>query len=337
MRDASVVATLVLTIAIAALVLLILAQQIVHRIKRRARLILRPACELALAEYLADENAVGPPPPRSRREQVVLRQVALAALIEVRGRERARLTELLERTGIVACTVTELGARRRITRRRAADMLAEIRSEHARSALVTGLGDSDPATRLGCARALVEVRDGDSADRVVEVAAADADTSPGAVGDVFLGIAAWKPSLLGGAMSTATSPALRRMLAAIVGELRLAEHAALLRAALDDPDDELASRSARGLGLIGDDASVETLARVLGDTGRVQRVRATAAMALGWIGDRRALASLRTAASSPDWAVSTAAADALVLLGADPAATPAPSADTEGGLAVAAA
>jgi HEAT repeat protein len=330
---ASVVATLVLIIAIAALVLLILAQQIVHRIKRRARLVLRPAYELAVAEYLADEHAPGPPPPRSRREHVVLRQVALAALIELRGRERARLTELLERTRVVAHTVAELGARRRITRRRAADMLAEMRSDQACSALVAGLDDSDAATRLGCARALVELGDDDSAERVVEVAAAEADTSPGAVGDVFVGIAAWKPSLLGKAMSSTSSPGMRRILATIIGELRLADHAVLLRSALADADDELAARSARGLGLIGDDGSVEALTQALGDVGRDRRVRAAAATSLGWIGDRRALAALRTGTSSPEWTVATASANALVLLGEERRTRP----DAKGGLTVAAA
>ena len=334
MSDASVVATLVLIIAIAVLVLLILAQQIVHRIKRRARLVLRPACELAVAEYLADENASVPPPPRNHREHVVLRQVALAALIELRGRERARLTELLERTGVVARTVEELAAGRRTRRRRAADMLAEMRSDQSRSALVAGLDDTDAATRLGCARALVELGDDDSADHVVEVAAAEADTSPGAVGDVFLGIAAWKPMLLGEAMSSTSSRGLRRILASIIGELRISDHTALLRVALTDTDDELAARSARGLGLIGDDGSVEALTQALGDARRERRVRTAAATSLGWIGDRRALASLRTAASSPDWAVAAASADALVLLGEQRGAT---RPDTEGGLTVAAA
>jgi hypothetical protein len=334
MRDASVVATLVLTIAIAVLVLLLLAQQIAHRIKRRARLVLRPACELTVAEYLADENAAGPAPPRTRREGDVLRQVGLAALMELRGRERARLTELLERSGVVAFTVAELTARRRIKRRRAADMLAEMRSAQARPALLAGLGDSDPAVRLGCARALVALEDDESASRLVEVAAAAADTSPGAASDVFLAIAAWRPELLADAMASATSPRLRRILVAIIGELRLAEHAALLRAAVADPDDELAARAARGLGLIGDDGSVEALTIALGDARRSGAVRAAAATSLGWIGDRRSLTSLRSAQGSDDWAVANAATDALKLLGATTAAHERDP-DTEGGLAVA--
>jgi HEAT repeat protein len=333
-RDASVVATLVLTIAIAVLVLLLLAQQIAHRIKRRARLVLRPACELAVGEFLADENAALPTAPRSRKERDVLRQVALAALMELRGRERAKLTELLERTGVVAFTVADLNARGRVKRRRAADMLAEMRSAQARPALVAGLEDSDSAVRLGCARALVELGDDESAAHIVGVAAAEADVSPGAAADVFLGIAAWRPALLGAAMSSTTSPALRRILASIIGELRIAEHASLLRAALLDPDDQLAARSARGLGLIGDDHSLETLMQVLGDSRRDRWVRAAAATSLGWIGDRRALSSLEGALHSGDWTVAAAATDALSLLG-ESMATPGRRSDTAGGLAVA--
>jgi HEAT repeat protein len=64
------------------------------------------------------------------------------------------------------------------------------------------------------------------------------------------------------------------------------------------------------------------------DADRDRRVRAAAATSLGWIGDRRALDSLRIALLSGDWTICAAAADALALLGDR-------RPQTEGGLAVA--
>ena len=315
MRAASVDAAVALSLGITGLLVLVLTQQVVHRVRRRANLGLRPAYELVVAEYLVDEGAPGPPRPKGRRARAVLRQVALAALIELRGRERVRLTELLERTGIVEYTLDELGSRRCLTRRRAAEMLGEMRSVQAKAALLAGLGDADRAVRLGCARALAELGDEPAAQQVLAVAEAEVDFSPGAVSDVLLALAARKPSLLAEALSTTTSIPLRRILTAILGELRLAEHTPLLRRALADEDDQVVARTARGLGLIGDDQSVPALAALLADGTRSDPVKAAAAAALGWIGDAAAIGPLETALSSGGWAVKTAAAQALALLG----------------------
>jgi HEAT repeat protein len=315
MRAASLDTAVTLCLGIVLLLVLILVQQAAHRVRRRSNNVLRPAFELAIAEYLGEESAPGPPPPKGRREQAVFRQVALAALVELRGQERTRLTELLERTGIVTRTVAELGSRRRLTRRRAADMLAEIQSVEEKPALLAGLEDADRAVRLGCARALAELGDEPSALLVLGVAEAEVDFSPGAVTDVLLALAASKPSLLADALGTTTSSPLRRILAAILGEFRLAEYAPLLRGLLADEDEEVVARAARGLGLIGDHESVYGLVGVLGDDARSDRVKASAAAALGWIGDAAATAPLQAARSSGGWIVETAAAQALALLG----------------------
>jgi HEAT repeat protein len=54
---------------------------------------------------------------------------------------------------------------------------------------------------------------------------------------------------------------------------------------------------------------------VLGDGARSDPVKASAAAALGWIGDAAATAPLEEALSSGGWIVEMAAAQALALLG----------------------
>ncbi len=315
MRAESVDAATGLLVAIVVLLLVIAGQQAYHRVRRRRDAVLRPALERALAAHLADEDEPAPA-PATRQERLVLRQVALAALLELRGVERQRVTALLEATGVVADTVRELGSRRRLRRRRAADMLADIRSASARPALVERLEDRDRAVRLASARALAELGEVEDLPRALAVAERDVDASPGAVSDVLLAVAATQPGLLAETLSRPGPDALRRLVVAILGELRLAEYAPQLRDALGSPDEEVVARSARGLGLIGDDQAVEALGLVVADASRADATRAAAATSLGWIGDPRGVGPLATALLSGRWTLESSAAQALALLGA---------------------
>jgi len=105
----------------------------------------------------------------------------------------------------------------------------------------------------------------------------------------------------------------RTLAAAVVGELRLSEHAPLLRDCLEG-DDDLATRAARGLGLIGDGEAVPALVALLADPGRGPSVRVAAATALGAIGDPRAALVLGWQLRSQDWSVRAAAEAALPFL-----------------------
>jgi len=128
------------------------------RPRRRRRAELRPGSERTLAVYLASGEGASPPAVASGGlARAVFRKVALDALAELRGRERQRLTDLLESSGIVEQVVHGLASRTRRSRRAAADALGVIRSAQAEQALERGLADRDVLVRLACARALAEL------------------------------------------------------------------------------------------------------------------------------------------------------------------------------------
>ena len=310
MRDAAVG----LIGGILVLIGIILVARVAGRWRRRRDLPLRAGYELALAAYLA-EVETKPPQPSGANERRVLRSVALASLIELRGRERRRLTELLEDTGIVAETARELRSRRRRARRQAADALAEIRSLQAESALRAGLGDPDHAVRLACGRALAELGDEETIDELLAVAEDEIERSPGMVADLLLALAAHEPRLLAEAFEATSSIRLQRLLAAIFGECRFVDEAPLLREALGAGDEELVACAAHGLGLIGDVEAGEPLLGLLADRSRPLSIRAAAAESLGRIGDPAAVPGLEAALASGDWTLEQNAAEALSLLG----------------------
>jgi HEAT repeat protein len=100
----------------------------------------------------------------------------------------------------------------------------------------------------------------------------------------------------------------------LAGEMRLAEHAPLLLACLDDRDD-LAVPAARGLGLIGEVDAVGPLREVMCDECRGRDVRAAAARALGSIGQPGAVPALEAQLQAADWVLQAAAAQALARMG----------------------
>ena len=124
------------------------------------------------------------------------------------------------------------------------------------------------------------------------------------------------PDGIAEALDEGRSQAGRRLAAGVVTELRLADQAPVLRAALQDPDDELVSRVARGLGAIGDADSVDDLLAIVESTDRPWFCRAVAAGALGTIGDPVAVPALAELLESGDrWMMHDRAAGALAQLG----------------------
>ncbi len=303
-----------LAASVVLLVMFIFLSRLLADRRRRRERELRERFELALGEYLSDEGA-DPPPARGEQERRALRAVALDALVELRGRERERVTEALERTGIVGDALRELREGRPILRRRAADALAQIRSPSAAPALAEGLGDPDRGVALACARGLAELGDESFVPLLVPAAEAVADEFPAGAAEVLLALGANMPAGIERAFAATRSPEVRRLVAAVVGELRLADLAPLLRGALHDDDDELVARAARGLGSIGDADSAEALRDLLEDDERPLYVRTAAARALGEIGDASAVPAIERALSADSWALRENAARALALLG----------------------
>ncbi len=298
----------------------LLAAIVVRRFRadrRRARdLAMRPALEALLGEYLAAEQQEQPSLPAGRESRDLIRTIALEAMAELRGREHSRLVTLLEVSGIVAETVAGLASRRPRVRRAAAEALRQIGSETSVRPLSVGLEDPDLDAALTCAAALAELSDDSSIPRMLTLADRAAVARPGAVAAILVTLGRRHPTAIGDALLPEASIALRRLAAAVAGELRLAEHVPALREALGGADAELAARGARGLGLIGDEGAFAALAATVDDDERVWFLRLAATEALGEIGDARAVPPLERELNADQWVLQAKAAKALRLLGA---------------------
>jgi HEAT repeat protein len=254
---------------------------------RRRDAALRPGLELAVVEYLAAEDAPAPVSPDGGGAHRLLGTIAIEMIGELRGRER----------------------------RVAAETLRRIARADAAPGLVGGTQDPDIDTRLTCAAALAELADTGPIAGVLDIADAAAVTRPGAVAAILVTLGRRHPDALGDALGVGRSSELRRLAAAVVGELRVAEHAKALRAALADFDDELVARAARGVGMIGDAGAVDSLLTLAETRERAWFVRIAATGALGELGDERALAPLERELREDGWTAQAKAARALRSLG----------------------
>ena len=305
-----------MALAFAALVAKIVVGRFLADRRRAREQALRPAIEILLDTFLAAEEPRRPLLPAGREARGLVRAVALEELTELSGRERSRLVWLLECSGIVAETGAGLGSRRRRVRRAAAEALRQIGSEESVRSLAVGLDDPDLDTALTCAAALAELSGVTSMPRVMAVAEGAAVARPGAVAAILVTLGRRHPAELGEALRPGARIELRRLGAAVAGELRLSQHVPALRTALLDGDDELAARAARGLGMIGDDDAFDDLVAVVEDRDRAWFLRLAATEALGEIGDVRAAPPLERELAADAWVLQAKAAAALRLLGA---------------------
>ena len=301
-----------LAVAVGLLVPLIVVIRVVAGRRARRERRLRPGAEMSLAQYLAGSG--GTPSVRAAGERAVLLQVALEAMADLRGSDRARLAALLERLGYVTDAASRLHVRRRAARRRAAETLSAIGTPASAPAVITGLADRDVLVRTACARTLADVGDENAVPAIIACAERDVLAAPGAVAAVVLALATSRPAALAPLLGPDAAPRVRKVAIAVTGELRLSQHAAMLRACLADRDD-LSAASARGLGLIGDAQAAPALAGLACDDHRAPSTRAAAATALGSIGDATAAGVLESLAQNPDWLLRHAAAQALSRLG----------------------
>lgn len=314
--------TLFISVAAAlALVFLALVATIVirrmladRRCEREHRL--RPGIEDLLGDFISAASPQRPSLPADRASRELVRMVALEEMAELQGRERERLRELLEQSGLVAETALGLGSRRVRVRRAAAEELRQVGSEAAAGSLNAGLADRDADAALTCAAALAELPEERFVRPVLDLAAEKAVERPGAVAAILVTLGHRHPAAIGTALTPAMPIELRRLAAAVASELRLAEHVPLLREGLAAADDELAARAGRGLGRIGDDGALEALIATVEDGERAWYVRLAATEALGAIGDPRAVVPLERELNDEGWMLQAKAARALNQLGA---------------------
>jgi HEAT repeat protein len=298
------------TMAILLLALIVVIRLILTR-RQRWMDELRPSAETSVALYLAGDAPA--PEGGTARERAVLLDVSLDALSDVRGSERTRLIALLEQFGYLDQIIRRLGSWRRVTRRRAADMLATIAAGSAAPALAAGSADRDIFVRTTCAAALTGIGGPDVVPGLIATAKHAAEAVPGAAASIILGLGMHQPSALTPLLSADAAPAVRALAVAVASELRLAEHSEGLRRCLDS--DALAADAARGLGLMGEIAAVPALMAIATDKGRPPEARTAATVALGRIGSTSALSALEAQLGEQDWSLRAAAAQALHSLG----------------------
>ena len=301
-----------------ALIVAIVVRRAVSDRRRARNQAIRPAIEAAMAGYLAGDDPDPPTLPDSRGATRLARAVALDALAELKGAERERLITLLERSGIVAETAEELQSRRVRVRRSAAESLGQIGSAEAAQPMLEGLNDPDLDVRLSCASGLAELGDERYVAPILSTADEAAGDRPGAAAAILVTVGGRIPSALAHPLDLRSefSPELRRLAAAVVGALHIAQHAPLLRAALGSDDPELVARAARGLGMIGDMDATAGLLGLMQENGRPWFVHLAATEALGALGDPAAVAPLeRELTQGGGWSQQSTAAQALRCLG----------------------
>jgi HEAT repeat protein len=304
------VAGLTLTVALLIALIITVRGRTVGGRREEARL--RPPAERLLAEFLVGGTRV--PPMAGPYERAALLRAALEALADLRGSERTRLVELLDQLGYASQALSELGARRRAVRRRAAETLAVIAGPPMAPALTACLADRDVLVRTTCARILAEMGGEETVPMVVAAARRDVLIAPGAAAAVVLALGQRRPAALAPLLDPGGPPELRAIAITIVGELRMAQYAPALQESLSGSD-IVATSAARGLGLIGEPQATGALGRLALDEQRSPSARAEAVTALGAIGDRAEVHLLERLIAAADWPVQAAAARALARLG----------------------
>jgi HEAT repeat protein len=307
---ADVVTGLTCLVILLVLLLIVIRMAAIERSRRARRF--RPAAEASLGTYLAGSGTILA--MAGRGERALFLAVALEALADLRGDERDRLVDLLVELGFLRDAMLALGARRAVTRRRAAETLAALATPLAVPAVTAALADRDVLVRTTCACTLAETGGEDTVPAIMAVARRDAPAAPGAAASVVLALAQRWPGALAPLFARDSAASIRRIAVTIAADLRLAQLAGQLQACLEDSDD-LAASSAHGLGRIGEFSAVAALARLACDSGRAPGVRAAAAAALGAIGDPSSLDVLGRLLVAPEWPVQAAAAEALAHLG----------------------
>ena len=279
---------------------------------------LGPAAETAIGEYLAGDARL--PWAEGKAERAVLFRAAVEALGDLRGGERDRLADMLDRLGFVGEARSRLCSRRRAARRSAAETLAVIGTSSALAAVRPALADRDVLVRTTVARLLAEAGDDEAALAVAAVAEHDVELAPGAVAAVVLTLGQSKPAALGRMLRPGVSAPLKAIAITVAGDLRLASCGPALQASLAD-DDAISAAAATGLGRIGETMAVPALIELACDESRSANVRTAAASALGAVADPAAAPALGALLSADDWSLRNTAARGLAELGGDGLAT----------------
>ncbi len=267
-----------------------------------------------LVAYIVEARDDPPPAPRGRLQQRIIRRRLVELAPSVKGDSHRRLCDLFRSYGLVPVARADLDARDALTRIRAVESLAAMQVVEAVPWLLERLAVADTLLVLACCRALAALQAIDTLPAVM-TALVGTGAEPGEVSEILLAFGPEGVPFLCERLAAA-GPGERRLSAATLGEIRSIAASPALRAALADPDDEIAAAAARALGRIEDGFAADDLVALLRAGDRTWFVRVASAGALQALDDPATAPALVEALVEDQWDVRTAASRALVSIGA---------------------
>ena len=233
-------------------------------------------------------------------------------LPNLRGEDRARLSDALTEAGVIAHAIADTSSARALSRARAAHLLGVAGSGSAVPELTQLLDDPEEDVRIVAARALGRIGDPRGASALVASLSGPRPLSPGVVGMALVRLGAVALPALRTAVEDHDHWRSRQVAADVLGQLGDVKGAPALIGALTDTHAEVRIAAAGALRRIGSPRAVPALAAALGDS--TPGVRAAAAEALGALEPGRAVAELEVALGDGEHVVARAAAFALATI-----------------------
>lgn len=249
--------------------------------------------------------------------RVVLDRNIVEMLGKIRGVPADQLVHVLEVHGAVDAAAEDLTSRSAVKRARAAQLLGLSRAGDSVPLLVEALGDESVEVRNSAAYALGLIGDPAAAGPVLAAIGAPdrglpAATAAEALQSMGVGIA----EVLRDGMGD-DNPRTRMVAAHLSAERSFTLGLPQLRRLLDsDPDLTVRETSATAIGRLGRGEDVEILVRHTVDTEPLS-LRRACVVAIGELGDSRAVPALAALLGDPDPRLAELAATALLTMGAE--------------------
>ncbi len=213
----------------------------------------------------------------------ILEQMFLRLAVEVRGTDRETMTAICEDAGFVDRHLSRLTSRFWWRRLAAAQKLGVMRSRRATDRLADSLNDTDREVRLASLRALGEIGDPKSYDRLLAAMEEVTRWEPMLIAEVVLQVGSAMTDPILSRMQATNDETLKTGYVRLLGLLRESSTVASLLPLLAVDHPSLRLETVRALGEIGDSRVTSSLLPYLDDSNA--EVRAATVEALGRIGD----------------------------------------------------
>lgn len=261
-------------------------------------------------DRLARRDRTGRPRPG---DWGILESMFLRLAVEVRGADRNTITGICEDAGFVDRYLRRLRSRRWWVRLAAAQRLGIMRSARATFPLTHTLDDANREVSLASLRALGEIGDPRSYDRLLAAMEDETRWESILIAEVVLQLGPPVSAPILKQMRSTNDVALQAGYARLLGLLREPAAVVTILPLLNVDDELLRLEAVRALGLIGDSRVIAALLPRLED--RHAFIRAATAEALGRIGDAGVVEHLRLLLADADRSVRYSAAAALAATG----------------------